>query len=647
MTTQEILARLKDVKRSGRRWSAPCPAHRDSKPSLSITERAGRILIHCHAGCTPEAVCRAAGIEVSDLFADDRPRARRSSKKVGARYDYTDQEGRLLFQVVRFEPKAFRQRRTDGQGGWAWNLDGVRPVLYRLPEVVGADQVIVVEGERDADTARSLGFVATTNPGGAGKWRPDYAEFLAGKQVTIIADADEPGRRHAQGVASSIFGKAESIKVLELPGAKDLSEWVERGGARDQLLDLVRKLPEWTPPPVPDGAILSDVLLEIAGLLQSFLAISEAQRDVLALWTVHTHFIDACDRTPYLHISSPEKRSGKTLLLELLAFVVKKPWFTSNATSAALARKIADPDGKPTALVDEADTFLTGEGERVDMLRGILNAGYARSGTFSRCVGQGTALHVEDLHVFGAKAIAGLRELPDTVSDRSIPVRMKRALPGEVARRFYRREVEPIAIALRMRIESCVAALTPPLKDARPERIEQLNDRQGDIVEPLLAIADLAGDQWAARARAALLQLFAPEPEEQDTGARLLADIRDVFRELGAEEIPTADLIRDLCGRPDAPWVEYSRGRPLTGHALGRMVGRYGIRSSKWWQDGHTVRGYLRNDFEESWKRYLAPSPGDEGQSARPPEPPASEAYEEKASGALAVQPGWPEEEAQ
>ena|SRR5437016_7290806 len=180
------------------------------------------------------------------------------------------------------------------------------------------------------------------------------------------------------------------------------------------------------------------------------------------------------------------------------------------------------------------------------MLRGILNAGFARGGTFSRCVGQGAGLHVEDLDVFCPKAIAGLRELPDTVADRSIPIRMKRAIPGEVRSRFFRREVEPVAAALRNRIEMCGVGLLPVLKSARPQRIAQLNDRQGDIVEPLLAIADLAGNEWPERVCSALLQVFVPETDESN-GARLLADLREVFREAGVEKLKTIRLIDQLC----------------------------------------------------------------------------------------------------
>jgi hypothetical protein len=203
---------------------------------------AGKTLIHCHAGCSLQAILAALGIEARDLF-EDGTRGRR----IVAEYDYRDENGELIFQVVRFEPKDFRQRRPDGRGGWVWDLRGVRRVLYRLADIIKAKSVIVCEGEKDCETARALGLVATCNPHGAGKWRPEYADTLKGKRVCIIADTDEPGRKHANDIATSLSGKVDSLRILELPDAKDLSEWVSRGGTRETLLQLLRNGAQWKP----------------------------------------------------------------------------------------------------------------------------------------------------------------------------------------------------------------------------------------------------------------------------------------------------------------------------------------------------------------------------------------------------------------
>ncbi len=235
-----ILSRFECVRRSGSGWTARCPAHDDKTPSLSITESNGKILVNCHAGCSVGEICAAAGIQMRELFEDSA-----SVKRIEAVYGYMDESGELLYEVVRYAPKEFRQRRPDGKGGWIWNLNSVRRVPYRLPEVLSAQDVIVCEGEKDCEAARNIGLASTCNAGGAGKWREDYSESLRGKRVVIIADADEPGRKHARQIAASLLGKVESLKVLELPGAKDLSEWVKRGGTRDGLLELIRDAPEW------------------------------------------------------------------------------------------------------------------------------------------------------------------------------------------------------------------------------------------------------------------------------------------------------------------------------------------------------------------------------------------------------------------
>ena len=240
MNVEAILSRLQRARPNGVGYRALCPAHADNDPSLSIKETNGRILLKCFAGCTTEAVCEAAGIKLSELFSDNSAAA-----QIAVEYDYRDENGVLLYQVLRSEPKQFRQRRPDGKGGWLWNLNGTRRVLYRLAEVLTAHDVLVVEGEKDVETARKLGLVATCNPGGARKWREEFSEPLLEKRITIIADADGPGREHAKQVAHSIFGKTRTLKVIELPGSKDLSDWIGGGGTRDALLGFVETQPEW------------------------------------------------------------------------------------------------------------------------------------------------------------------------------------------------------------------------------------------------------------------------------------------------------------------------------------------------------------------------------------------------------------------
>ena len=246
MRVEAVLGRLKGVRHSGSGWQALCPAHADKHPSLSVNVRDGKILIHCHAGCSQEAVLAALRIERRMLYLH----ASAGERQIIATYDYLDEASKLLFQVVRYDPKDFRQRRPSGNGDWVWNVKGVPLVPYCLPEILAATDVLILEGEKDVETARSLGLVATCNAGGAGKWKAEHSEPLLAKRIAIVADADEPGRKHAQEVAGSLAGKVQSLKLLELPGAKDLSEWMERGGTPEAFRELIRNEPEWEARPL-------------------------------------------------------------------------------------------------------------------------------------------------------------------------------------------------------------------------------------------------------------------------------------------------------------------------------------------------------------------------------------------------------------
>lgn len=174
-----------------------------------------------------------------------------------ATYPYRALDGRLLFEVVRYDPKGFRQRRPLEGGGWAWNLRDIEPVLFRLPELAAADPkrtVFVCEGEKGVDALMELGLVATCSPMGAGKWRPSYAEPLRGRHVVVLPDNDQPGRDHAEAVARSLHGVAASVRIVELPGLPgkgDPFDWAKAGGTAAELRDHVRAASPWGPPPTP------------------------------------------------------------------------------------------------------------------------------------------------------------------------------------------------------------------------------------------------------------------------------------------------------------------------------------------------------------------------------------------------------------
>ena len=190
-----------------------------------------------------------------ELHIEIERKEAKGPRRIVAAYDYTDEVGALLFQVVRYQPKEFRQRRPDGKGDWLWSLGDVRRTLYRLPDLAAADPaapVFVTEGEKDVDRLRGLGLVATTSPQGAGKWTKCDRAALAGRHVVVLPDNDQPGRQHAQEIAHDLAGKAASVRVLELPGLPpkgDVSDWLDRGGTADELRRLAAEAPDATPEP--------------------------------------------------------------------------------------------------------------------------------------------------------------------------------------------------------------------------------------------------------------------------------------------------------------------------------------------------------------------------------------------------------------
>lgn len=244
-----VLSRLEGTRPTSNGWEAKCPAHDDDTPSLDIAEGDdGRALVDCKAHCSAESVLEAIHLKMRDLFPRNN-----GGNSLGVEiesYTYTDANGKRLFEVVRFNPKTFRQRLPDGR----WGLHGVEPVLYRLPKVIesanSSGTIFVVEGERDVHTLEGLGATATTNPGGAGKWRKSYSESLRGANVAILPDNDDAGMRHAERVARSLHGVANAIKIVTLPGLRpkgDVSDWLQDHDA-EELTELVKTTPMWDAP---------------------------------------------------------------------------------------------------------------------------------------------------------------------------------------------------------------------------------------------------------------------------------------------------------------------------------------------------------------------------------------------------------------
>jgi hypothetical protein len=249
--------RVPELKPSGSELRGPCPVHTGKRPSFAVNPATGEA--YCHSQCgrgwdiialeqeltgQSFAAARDAVFEIVD-------RVSAAQRREVAAYDYRDEAGQLLFQTVRFDPKDFRQRRPDGNGGWIWNLRGVRFVLYRLPELLkhSSETVFVCEGEKDVHALEEIGLTATCNPMGAGKWRQEYSETLSGRNVVVIPDNDPTtdengnphckGQKHAAAVAESLLRYGCEVRIVELPRGKDATDWLALSGTADELRELI------------------------------------------------------------------------------------------------------------------------------------------------------------------------------------------------------------------------------------------------------------------------------------------------------------------------------------------------------------------------------------------------------------------------
>jgi 5S rRNA maturation endonuclease (ribonuclease M5) len=248
------------AKKTTNGYDVPCPCHDDRTASLSIAiGDNGEPVVHCHAGCAN--VWEVVRPKIAHLLPAKANGQTGGPRRIVASYDYLDSAGELVFQVVRYSPKDFRQRRPDGSGGWIWNLDKVRPLVFHLPEITEAialgKTIVIVEGEKDVLNLAKLGIVATCNAMGAAnlkaktpKWKREHALYLAGADVVILPDNDEAGRRHAKAVASSLKNIARRIRVLELPDLPpkgDVTDWLAAGHTAEELWELAEAAPEWAP----------------------------------------------------------------------------------------------------------------------------------------------------------------------------------------------------------------------------------------------------------------------------------------------------------------------------------------------------------------------------------------------------------------
>lgn len=341
-----------------------------------------------------------------------------------------------------------------------------------------------------------------------------------------------------------------------------------------------------------------ELLSAIEELCSRFVVLPAGAGVVLALWVPHTHAFDAARATPYLAVESPEKRCGKTLLLEVIGQMVRRPLTTSNISLAMVFRVIEC--AAPTLLIDETETFL----ENHDGLRGVLNGGHRRAGAYV-IRGVGDDYEPKRFSTWCPKALALIGKLPDTLQDRSIVIEMRRKTAGEKVDPFRPELLEIEFEQLRRKLVRWAQDTVPALERAEPELPKELGDRAADCWRPLLAIADAAGGNWPRIAREVAVRFSGSGAQEDESAnVMLLADLRDLFASRG-ERVTSAEIVAALAMMESRPWPEWRHGKPMTVRQLAHLLKGFGISPRQLWVDNEKVRGYELADFEDAFKRYL------------------------------------------
>lgn len=383
-----------------------------------------------------------------------------------------------------------------------------------------------------------------------------------------------------------------------------------------------------TAPVLNEGADLLDRLRAV--LVRYVILPTPEATDAVVLWIAATHVQPSWAHAPRLVIRAPEKRSGKSRLLDTVEGCCWRPLITVNASPAAVYRSLGTDD-PPTLLIDEADTIFgpAAQGANED-LRGLLNAGHQRNRPTIRY--DASRNKVEAIPTFAMAALAGIGAMPDTIEDRAVVIRMRRRAPGEPVSPYRARRDGPAMRALGTEVNTWLRAHAAELERAAPDM--PVEDRAADTWEPLIAVADLAGGTWPEKARHACTVLTTDHESTSDVPlrVRLLLDCRSAF---GADlALPTAVLLVRLVADAEAPWATLgTRGEGLNAMKLGRMLREYDIRPGTYRFTDGQAKGYRAEDFADAWNRYCPPEipaeSGPEGEAYQPyqPQQPRSQRY--------------------
>jgi putative DNA primase/helicase len=481
---------------------------------------------------------------------------------------------------------------------------------------------------------------------------------LSSEAEQILGEVDQKNRTEAEDWltpfarrSNEALAKRAAKKQLEKPpneqalvealARKDRTEYDKmrgeladtlgiRVGTLDDKVEAIRKklaatgavaLPHWPREPWPeevDGdALLDDLRREFS----RYVALPPHADVALALWVLHTYVFLHFDLTPYLAITSPTRRCGKTVLMTLLYWLSCRGKKSDSMSRAAIYRSV---DGeKPTLVLDEVGWVFDYKDER----QGILCGGFERNGYVEVCEGDSSNITVRRFSTYGPKAFGLIGKLTGTLMDRSISIAMRRKLRTDRVERLRRKD-KPEFAELRQRALRWASDNGAALEAMPPAVDDELNDRALDFWEPLYAIADAVSGDWPKLAREAAHKLSGGEDDESALSIALLQDIKTHFEASTLDHVSTKNLLSHLTADAEKPWAEYSHGRPITDKHVAQLLREFKIRSRNVGPEGKQSKGYQKKDFEDAWGRYLIHTPPEGGPDLPSSRPAPCEDYE-------------------
>jgi hypothetical protein len=646
-----LVSRL-EARRNGKGWIAKCPAHDDREPSLSISEgNDGRALLKCLAGCDTGDVLAALGMTWRDLFPTTDPQPSGNGATSGSAPTPTSTSlidwggcvsalkprdmvrlgndrwysrafcswlhekklvglyNRCFAFPVRDEARNAVAVHYETPEGWRYHPHGtkVRPLV--IGELLPGDTVHAFESQWDAfafmDKSGEYQGVIITR--GANNGGLAAAAIPRDAKVYLWPQNDAAGEKWQKDICANTKALVNRARIPE--PHKDLNEWTKAGATTDDLFAAFLKA-EPVQEAAEAAAVLSPEKLfnEIKTYITRYVVFSQPEHaDVITLWTMHTWVADCADFTPYIYLHSPVMRCGKTQVHRVVEPLVKNPLRTCNISESALFREIED--SHPTLLWDEIDSIFGNQksSEANETKRALLNAGFERgirAIRMERCGGDFVKITYDP---FCPKILAGIGRLPDTIVDRSVPILIHRRLKTQQCQKYRRQDranAKPLHDALQDWSEG--AALPKTLRESHPQMPDCLSDRQEDIWEPLLVIADTIGGEVPELARAAARSLCSNDDDESGSDTTYLVAIKKVVGQQA--RIKSRDLINGLWEADSLPARLMEDEKPnykKIGHWLSKLIQSYGGKPARQLDfNGKNDRGYEAAELKETFERY-------------------------------------------